>query len=328
MTRRLWATVDRFPLARRFTIARGSKTEAVVVTCRIEDGTAEGRGECVPYARYGESVESVLAAIESVREAIEAGADRDRLQTLLPAGAARNAVDCALWDLEAKQSGRRVAEMLGIDRPRAIDTAFTISLGTADEMHAAARAVSQRSVLKVKVGAPEGDADRMRAVRAAALQARLIIDANEGWRPETIRQEMLAAAAIGAFVVEQPLPAGRDEILARMPRPVPVCADESVHGADDLEALVGRYDYVNLKLDKTGGLTEGLRFLAEARRLGFGVMAGCMVGSSLAMAPAVLLAQDAELCDLDGPLLLSQDRPDGLAYEGSTVGAPSPALWG
>ena len=328
MTRRLWATVDRFPLARRFTIARGSKTEAVVVTCRIEDGTAEGRGECVPYARYGESVESVLAAIESVREAIEAGADRDRLQTLLPAGAARNAVDCALWDLEAKQSGRRVAEMLGIDRPRAIDTAFTISLGTADEMHAAARAVSQRSVLKVKVGAPEGDADRMRAVRAAAPQARLIIDANEGWRPETIRQEMLAAAAIGAFVVEQPLPAGRDEILARMPRPVPVCADESVHGADDLEALVGRYDYVNLKLDKTGGLTEGLRFLAEARRLGFGVMAGCMVGSSLAMAPAVLLAQDAELCDLDGPLLLSQDRPDGLAYEGSTVGAPSPALWG
>lgn len=328
MARRLSVTVDRFPLARRFTIARGSKTEAVVVTCRLEEGSATGWGECVPYARYGESVESVRAAIEEVRGEVEAGADREALQSLLPAGAARNALDCALWDLEAKLSGRSVAERLGLDRPRAIDTAFTISLDTPDEMHKAAAAVGARSVLKVKVGAPEGDAERMRAVRAAAPQARLIIDANEGWRPETIRELMLAAASIGAFVVEQPLPAGQDEILARMPRPVPVCADESVHGSADLESLVGRYDYVNLKLDKTGGLTEGLRFLAEARRLGFGVIAGCMVGSSLAMAPAVLLAQDVELCDLDGPLLLLEDRAEGLRYEGSQVGVPSPALWG
>ncbi|RIY03829.1 dipeptide epimerase [Aureimonas flava] len=328
MPRRLSVTVDRFPLARRFTIARGSKTEAVVVVCTLDEGAARGRGECVPYARYGESVESVCAAIEGARSAVEAGATRQELQDLLPAGAARNALDCAFWDLEAKRDGDGVARRLGIARPRAVDTAFTISLDTADEMHRAAAAVRGRSVLKVKVGGPEGDAERMRAVRAAAPGARLIIDANEGWRPETIRELMLAAAGVGAAVVEQPLPAGQDEMLARMPRPVPVCADESVHGSGDLASLVGRYDYVNLKLDKTGGLTEGLRFLREARRLGFGVMAGCMVGSSLAMAPAVLLAQEAELCDLDGPLLLAEDRADGLAYEGSTVGAPSPALWG
>ncbi len=246
-----------------------------MVTCRIAEGDVQGWGECVPYARYGESVESVCAAIEAAREAVEAGASRESLQALMPAGAARNAVDCALWDLEAKRSGRTVAEMLGVADPRPVDTAFTISLDTADAMHRATAAVAHRSVLKVKVGAPEGDDERMRAVRAAAPHARLIIDANEGWRAETIRDRMLTAAAIGAFVVEQPLPAGQDEILSRMPRPVPVCADESVHGSDDLASLVGRYDYVNLKLDKTGGLTEGVRFLAEARRLGFGVMAGC-----------------------------------------------------
>ncbi|WP_416355448.1 N-acetyl-D-Glu racemase DgcA [Aureimonas phyllosphaerae] len=326
--RRLSVTVDRFPLARRFTIARGSKTEAAVVTCTFEAGGFRGRGECVPYARYGESVETVCTAIEGVRATLEAGADRAALQSLLPAGAARNAVDCALWDLEAKAAGTSVARLLGIGTPHPIDTAFTISLDPPEEMHRATAAVANRTVLKVKVGGPEGDAERMRAVRAAAPAARLIIDANEGWRPETIRDHMLVASSIGAFVVEQPLPAGQDEILARMPRPVPVCADESVHGSDDLAALVGRYDYVNLKLDKTGGLTEGLRFLAEARRLGFGVMAGCMVGSSLGMAPAVLLAQDAELCDLDGPLLLAEDRPDGLRYDGSTVGVPQAALWG
>ncbi|WP_182085757.1 N-acetyl-D-Glu racemase DgcA [Aureimonas sp. ME7] len=327
IVRRLSVTVDRFPLARQFTIARGSKTEAVVVTCTVLEGSNSGRGECVPYARYGETVESVTAAIEGIRAAIEAGEGLDTLQSLLPPGAARNAVDCALWDLEAKRSGRSVAETIGRAGAAPVDTAFTISLGTPNEMARATREAGERTVLKVKVGG-EGDGERMRAVRAAAPQARLIIDANEGWTPDTIRDNMLAAASIGAFVVEQPLPAGRDELLARMPRPVPVCADEAVHGSADLGSLVGRYDYVNLKLDKTGGLTEGLRFLAEARRHGFGVMVGCMVGSSLGMAPAVLLAQGAELVDLDGPLLLREDRPNGLTYEGSRVHPPQASLWG
>ena len=328
MERRVSVTVERFPLAAQFTIARGSKTEAAVVVCRIEERNREGRGECVPYARYGESVESVVAALEALRPALEAGLDRTALQTALPAGAARNAVDCALWDLETKRAGRPAADLAGLGALHPVTTAFTISLGTPAEMAEATRAASGRSVLKVKVGRGAEDVARMRAVREAAPDARLIIDANEGWNEDTIRENMLAAAACGAWVVEQPLPAGQDAILARMPRPVPVCADESVHGADDLGALVGRYDYVNLKLDKTGGLTEGLRFLAQARTHGFGVMVGCMVGTSLAMAPALLLAQGAEIVDLDGPQLLRNDRPDGLVYEGSLVAPPTSALWG
>ena len=328
MTSRLSVTVDVFSLATQFTIARGAKTEAVVVTCAIAKGEAIGRGECVPYARYGETVEGVVADIEALRSRIEAGLTRDELQQIMAPGAARNAVDCALWDLEAKTSGTPAAERAGLRNLHPVDTAYTISLGTPDEMAAATHAVAHRSVLKVKVGRGEEDADRMRAVRNAAPGARLIIDANEGWTSDNLKANLLVAAAIGAFVVEQPLPAGQDDILARTPHPVPICADESVHGSRDLHMLVGRYDYVNLKLDKTGGLTEGLVFLEEARRLGFGVMVGCMVGSSLAMAPALLLAQGAELVDLDGPLLLRADRPDGLHYEGSRVFPPSRALWG
>ncbi len=328
MTSSLSVTVDRFPIAGQFTIARGSKTQAVVVTCHLSDGLVTGRGECVPYARYGESVESVVAAIEGLRPAIENGLSRKDLQSSLPPGAARNALDCALWDLEARRDGRSAGEIAGVGPLRPIDTAYTISLGTPDEMAAATRAVAGRSVLKIKVGRGDGDADRMRAVRDAAPLARLVIDANEGWSAANLKENLLAAASIGASLVEQPVPADDDDILSRTPRPVPVCADESVHGSADLHRLVGRYDYVNLKLDKTGGLTEGLVFLAEARRLGFGVMVGCMVGSSLAMAPALLLAQGAELVDLDGPLLLARDRPDGLLYEGSKVYPPSRALWG
>ncbi len=328
MTSRLSVTVDAFSLAKQFTIARGAKTEAVVVSCTISKNGLIGRGECVPYARYGESVESVVSAIESVRAAVEAGLDRAGLQTLLAPGAARNAVDCALWDLEAKTSGVRASKLAGLPPLKPIDTAYTISLGTPEEMAAAARLVSHRSVLKVKVGRGEDDPARMRAVREAAPGVRLIIDANEGWTPDNLKQNLLAAAAIGAFVVEQPLPADQDDILARTPHPVPICADESVHGSADLHRLVGRYDYVNLKLDKTGGLTEGLVFLTEARRLGFGVMVGCMVGTSLGMAPAILVAQGAELVDLDGPLLLREDRPNGLRYEGSLVFPPEPMLWG
>ena len=328
MARRLSATVDRFPLAQKFTIARGSKTEAIVVTCTLTDGHRIGRGECVPYARYGETVESVIAAIETIRSPIENGADRTLLQDLLPAGAARNAVDCALWDLEAKSSGVSAAAAAGLASLRSVETAYTISLGTPEEMAKAVLEAGERSILKVKVGRGDGDPERMQAVRKAAPYARLIIDANEGWTASNLIENLLAAARIGAFVVEQPLPAGEDGVLAHTPRPVPVCADESVHGSRDLHSLRGRYDYVNLKLDKTGGLTEGLVFLGEARRHGFGVMVGCMVGTSLAMAPALMLAQEAELVDLDGPLLLRTDRENGLRYDGSKVFPPQSELWG
>ncbi len=328
MRRRVSVTVEAFPLAQVFTIARGSKTEARVVVATIEDGTSTGRGECVPYPRYDESVDSVCAAIEAVREAIEAGADRHELQRLMPAGAARNALDCALWDLDAKLGGHAVAATVAPGAPRALETAYTISLGTPEDMAAATRAASDRTLLKVKVGGGAGDVERIRAVRSASGGARLILDANEGWTAETLLPNMLAAAAAGAILVEQPLPAGNDAMLGRIPHPVPVCADESLHKTADLAALVGRYDYVNVKLDKTGGLTEALLLAAEARRLGFGLMVGCMVSTSLAMAPAVLLAQGADLVDLDGPLLMKADRPHGLTYAGSTVSPPSPLLWG
>lgn len=327
MTRRLSVTVERFALSAPFTIARGTKTEAAVILCEVEENGRVGRGECVPYARYGETLESVETAIRGLGSAIRSGADRADLAQLLPAGAARNAVDCALWDLEAKLTGTSVAERLGIPHSHPIETAYTISLGSPDDMAAHARDAAGRSVLKVKVGA-EGDAERLHAIRAAAPEARLIVDANEGWTDQNIVANMLAAARIGAVLVEQPLPAGKDTILARIPHPVPICADESAHSASDLAALVGRYDYVNLKLDKAGGLTEALAFANEARRLGFGLMVGCMVGTSLAMAPAVLLGQTAEVVDLDGPLLLKADRPLGLTYEGSKVHPPQPELWG
>ncbi|WP_102959120.1 N-acetyl-D-Glu racemase DgcA [Mangrovicella endophytica] len=330
MLRRVSVTVERFPLAAEFVIARGAKTEAVVVVCTIEADAHAGRGECVPYARYGESVDSVVAAIESIREALESGIGRDELQQRLPAGAARNAVDCALWDLDAKSGSVDILASLGTPDPRPLLTAYTISLGDADGMaRAAADAAARHPLLKVKVGGGDGlDAARIAAVRTAAPAARLIIDANEGWTDETIRPNMLAAAAAGVALVEQPLPAGADSILARMPRPVPVCADESLHATADLAGLVGRYDFVNVKLDKTGGLTEAMELVRQARLHGFGVMVGCMVATSLAMAPAVLLAQGAEVIDLDGPLLLRHDRPGGLVYAGATVAPPTRALWG
>jgi L-alanine-DL-glutamate epimerase-like enolase superfamily enzyme len=326
MSRRVSVTVEHFPLAREFRISRGAKSEAVVVVCTIEEGSVRGRGECVPYARYGESVDSVVAAIETVRQGVERGASREELDRLLPAGAARNAVDCALWDLEAKASGRRVADVICRTLPRAVETAYTLGIDEPEAMAEAARAAS-RSLLKIKVGT-DGDIDRMRAIHASAGGAKLILDANEGWTAANIRAHLHAAAAAGAVLVEQPLPKGADAILADIPHPVPICADESVHTEEDLEALCGRYDYVNVKLDKTGGLTEALRLVTRAQELGFGVMVGCMVGTSLAMAPAVLLAQTAEFADLDGPLLLAQDRPHGLVYDRSTVAPPTPDLWG
>jgi len=318
---------DRYPIAGKFTISRGSKTAADVLVCTLSDGNHAGRGECVPYARYGESLESVTAEIESVREAIANGASRHDLLKMMRAGAARNAVDCALWDFEAKRMGKRVAAAISAEPPRPLTTAITISMGDPETMAEAARALSGHPVIKAKIGG-ENDAARIHAVAEAAPNSRIILDANEGWTEENFRKNMLVAAEAGIALIEQPLPAGKDEFLAATPRPVPVCADESAHTSRDLEALAARYDAVNIKLDKTGGLTEALAMHKRARELGLGVMVGCMVGTSLAMAPAVLLAQDADYADLDGPLLLEHDRFPGLVYDGTTVYPPQPDLWG
>ena len=323
----LTLAVERWPIAGSFAISRGAKTEAVVVVAQLGDGKAKGRGECVPYARYGESVESVTAAIEAVRPRLAAGLDRAALQKAMPPGAARNALDCAFWDLEAKRSGRPVHELAGLPAPRPLTTAFTISLGAADAMAAAAGKAAGRALLKVKLGA-DGDEARIAAVRTAAPTATLIVEANEGWNERNLGQNLAACAQAGVALIEQPLPEGQDQALADVKRSIPVCADESVHGLASLSALAGRYDAVNVKLDKAGGLTEALAMAAEAERMGFAVMAGCMVATSLAMAPAVLVAQKARFVDLDGPLLLAGDRPDGLVYRDSLVFPATPSLWG
>ncbi len=327
MSRHLQATIETFPIAGSFTISRGSKTEAEVVTCSVSENGFSGRGECVPYRRYGESLEGVMEDIESVADAIRAGLIREELQRRMKPGAARNAVDCALWDLEAKLSGQRVADIIGAASRKPFVTAFTLSLGEPEAMAAEAARNAQRPLLKIKLGT-DNDEARLRAVRDAAPAARIIVDANEGWTEENLARHMAIAAETNVSLIEQPLPAGRDAALAHIRRLVSVCADESVHATEDLAGLRDRYDAVNIKLDKTGGLTEALAAKAEAQRLGFAVMIGCMVGTSLAMAPAVLLAQDADYADLDGPLLLARDRPDGLRYEGSLVYPPEATLWG
>ncbi|MFY9658706.1 MAG: N-acetyl-D-Glu racemase DgcA [Methylocystis sp.] len=319
--------IDVFPIAGRFVIARGAKTQARVVTVTLTQGAHRGRGECVPYARYGESVEGVVAAIEGLRAALAQGADRAALQGLLPPGAARNALDCAFFDLEAKRAGQPVVEIAEFKALRPLVTALTISVGSPDEMFAAAETAAAWPLLKVKL-AGDGDAERLAAVRAGAPQARFIVDANEAWREADLEENFALCAKIGVDLIEQPLPAGADGLLARIARPVPVCADESAHARDDLEALCDRYDAVNIKLDKTGGLTEALAMVKEARNLGLKIMAGCMVGSSLAMAPAMLIGQSADWVDLDGPLLLASDREPGLVYEGFRVFPPAPELWG
>jgi L-alanine-DL-glutamate epimerase-like enolase superfamily enzyme len=323
----LEVTVERWPLLSAFTISRGSKREALVVVATIGDGTHAGRGECVPYARYGESAESVVAAIEGCRAAIGKGLGRAELADRLPPGAARNALDCALWDLEAKRCGRSAAELAGAGALHPALTAYTLSLASPEEMAARAREAAAYPLLKLKLGGA-GDAERLAAVRAARPEARLIADANEAWQAAETESLLAAAAAAAVELVEQPLPAGRDGILAEIARPVPVCADESVHDRASLAGLAGRYDAVNLKLDKTGGLTEALRAADEARALGLTLMVGSMVATSLAIAPALILAQDADWIDLDGPLLLARDRTPGLRYEGAMVFPPEPALWG
>ena len=317
------AAIESFRLAQAFTISRGSKTEARVVTATIARDGITGRGECVPYARYGETVEGVRDAVA----AVPPGTTREALQSLLPPGAARNAADCALWDWEAKRAGRRAWDLAGLPAPGPVVTAFTLSLDAPGAMEAAARANAHRPLLKIKLGTPD-DMPRLEAVRRGSPAASLIVDANEGWTPEVYADLAPHLLRLGVALVEQPLPAGQDEALAHMPRPVPVCADESCHDRASLGALKGRYDMVNVKLDKTGGLTEALLLREEARAMGLGLMVGCMVGTSLAMAPAVLLAQGAQVADLDGPLLLAEDRPTPLAYDERGVHPPEPSLWG
>ncbi len=317
------ASADVFALRTPFTISRGSKTEARVVACTVARGSVQGRGEGVPYPRYGETVEAAMAAIRALPE----GVDRAALQGLMPPGAARNAVDCALWDLEAKAAGVPVWRLAGLEAPKPVEVAFTISLDTPERMRAAAAAQAHRAVLKVKLGTPD-DMPRLEAVRQGAPKVRLIVDANEGWTPEVYADLAPHLIRLGVEMVEQPLPQGADDMLSEMARPLPVCADESAHDAASLPGLVGRYDVVNLKLDKTGGLTEALRARDEARRLGFRVMVGCMISTSLAMAPAVLVAQGADWSDLDGPADMAQDRAHPVRYDDRHIHPASPLLWG
>jgi len=316
--------VERWPVAGAFTISRGARTEAVVVVVEAAADGIVGRGECVPYARYGETVEGVVSAIEGV----DTIASREDLARVLPPGAARNAIDCALWDLEAKRKGRSVADLAGFGPLKAIPTCYTLSLDAPDVMAARARDAHVHPLLKIKLGGGAGDAERMRAIRAARPNARLVADANEAWHPDDLDMLLAVAAEARFELIEQPLPAGNDGALADMRCPISICADESAHTIDGLAALRDRYDAVNIKLDKTGGLTGALAMSAEARRLGFKTMVGCMLATSLAMAPATLVAQTADWVDLDGPLLLARDRPHGLVYRDGLVEPPTAALWG
>ena len=319
--------IERFPIAGSFIISRGAKTEAVTVVAEVSQDRLTGRGECVPYPRYGETPEATLAAIQAMQQAVAGGLTREALQAAMPAGAARNALDCALIDLEAKSAGLRAWNVLGRPEPRERTTAYTISLGTPEAMAAATAQAAHRPLLKIKLGG-DGDPERIAAVRKAAPESELIVDANEAWSETNLERNLAACAEAGVTLVEQPLPSGKDEALARIKRPLAVCADESVHDRSSLAPLRERYDAVNIKLDKTGGLTEALAMADAARALGFEIMIGCMVATSLSMAPAMLVTPQARFVDLDGPLLLARDRDHGLRYDGSLVYPPDASLWG
>ncbi|HXF54597.1 MAG TPA: N-acetyl-D-Glu racemase DgcA [Hyphomicrobiaceae bacterium] len=315
--------VESWPVAGEFVISRGTRRQTDVVVVHLVEGRHRGRGECVPYARYGETIASAVAAIREAQGPL----DRVRLQGALPAGAARNALDCALWDLDASRHGTSAAALAGLPALRPVLTCYTLSLAAPQAMADQAAALPRQPLLKLKLGAPQ-DAERMRAVRARRPDARLIADVNEGWTPDMMGALLEVAAECGIELVEQPLPAGHDSVLASTKRPVPVCADESVHTSADLSALRDRYDAVNIKLDKAGGLTEALTMAREARRLGFRIMAGSMLATSLSMAPALILAQHADWVDLDSPLLLARDRIPGLSIVEGWIAPPPPGLWG
>lgn len=324
---RLELTEESWPIAGRFVIARGAKTEARVIHVRLHQEGQAGQAESVPYGRYGETPASVLEQIETVRDRIEAGLDRAALQSLLPAGAARNVLDCALWDLKAKQTGIPAWQMAGLAALKPLTTAYTLSLDTPEAMGQQAALAAFRPLLKLKIGGPD-DLDRIEAVRRNAPQSRLIVDANEGLNIDSLRRILPDCARLGVDLMEQPLPAAEDAELEGLDTPVPLCADESVHTRYELASISRRYQALNVKLDKSGGLTEAMALTRQARSLGMTVMAGCMVGTSLAMAPAFLFAQHAQVIDLDGPLLLKQDRQPGLVYDGSVIFPPQADLWG
>lgn len=327
MTRSLTVREERWPLASAFVIARGAKSEAHVLVVELADAGAVGRGEAVPYARYGQTMAGEIARVEAVRPALEAGASREELQALLPPGAARNALDCALWDLEAKRSGVPAWIAAGRARLDPVKTCYTISLGTPEAMAEAARAAARRPLLKLKIGAAD-DLDRVAAVRAAAPKSRLVVDANEGLTFDEFRRLAPEFARLDVKLIEQPLKAEEDAALEGFESPVRLCADESLHTRAELAPCARRYGAINIKLDKAGGLTEALALAAEARALGLDIMAGCMVATSLAMAPALIIAQGAEVVDLDGPLLLARDREPGLSFQGSVILPPPRELWG
>jgi L-alanine-DL-glutamate epimerase-like enolase superfamily enzyme len=325
--RSLTAQIERWPIAGVFTIARGSKTEAVVVTVEIGEDGLTGRGEGTPYLRNGETPQSVMAEIEAARGFVEGGGGLEALQTVMRPGAARNAVDCALWDLKAKRAGQRAHELAGLARLEPLKTAYTLSLAAPEVMAEQARANARRPLLKLKIGGP-GDLDRVQAVREAAPKCRLIVDANEGLALDDLKRLAPDFARLGVMLIEQPLKAGEDEALEGYASPVPLCADESLHTRAELALCARRYQVANIKLDKTGGLTEALALKAEAVAAGMQIMVGCMVSTSLAMAPALIVAQGAQFVDLDGPLLLAPDREPGLTYIGSMIEPPPAALWG
>jgi L-Ala-D/L-Glu epimerase len=326
MTRRLEVETERFPLIKPFTISRGSVSDLELVTATISDGEHVGRGECRPYARYGETVESVMAAIREQAGFIAEGGDRAALMAAMPGGAARNAIDCALWDLEAKATGCTVQELLGLPPPAAALVTYTIGLDTPEAMAAEARSCG-RPLLKLKLGGA-GDLDRVEAVRAAVPDVRLVVDANEAWSPEMVVDWSPRMAELGVELIEQPLHADHDEALFGVARPVPLCADESCHGAGDLERLAPLYDMINIKLDKTGGLTAALELADAAEAQGLKIMVGCMMATSLAMAPAFVLAPRAVCLDLDAPLMLARDRDPPVRYDGAMMQPPSRDLWG
>lgn len=318
-----------WPITGAFTISRGAKTEARVVVARVTQNGLTGQGECVPYARYGETEKDVIATIKAQHQALNDGMTREELQRAMHRGAARNALDCALWDLEAKLAGKPAWELASLTQPRALTTAFTLSLGSPDAMREAAAEAAHRPLLKLKLGNGGGeDIARVEAVRAGAPRSALIVDANEGWKAEDVVPLAKELARLGVSLIEQPLPAKDDEALRGIDSPVPLCADESAHGLEGMKRLVGLYDFINVKLDKTGGLTEALSVIRCAKLRKLRVMVGCMVSTSLAMAPAMLAAQQADYVDLDGPLLLAQDREPALRYDGSLVYPPERELWG
>ena len=320
---RFSAQIETFPLAQVFTISRGSRTEAKVVRVELTDGEFVAHGECVPYARYGETPESVVSQLEDLKDPF----DHNGLPDNLAPGAARNALDCALWDLAAKRAGKRVWELLDLTAPKPEITAFTLSFDTPEAMERQAAENAFRPLLKTKLGG-EGDIARIEAVRRGAPDATIIVDANEGWTADAYREVAPVLVKLGVAMVEQPMPAGKDDALADLDRVLPVCADESCHDTATLAGLAGKYDMINIKLDKTGGLTEALALRDAGRAQGFDIMVGCMVGTSLGMAPATLVAQGATFTDLDGPLLMKQDRAHGLTYDAAGVHPPVAELWG